>query len=228
MAAGPEEAMDVEGVAPVSCHSGNGAIVDIPVEKNLFGGAITCSFPLRFHDVSDIREVPNNQEVFVDADRDESIIVELLELKENVEDTGSARWFLQDLAMEQESEDSLVVEAESTIAGVDVPNLDATTVINSVVGTMAVAKSRQGPEARNLVRVRLGNIRLRGVETDVLVTFYEPLIISEHSDSAATVGAGATVPARVAGCTPAAEIFKLVLSTFRIHDWSLFGYAHEE
>jgi hypothetical protein len=49
MAAGPEEAMDVEGVAPVSCHSGNGAIVDIPVEKNLFGGAITCSFPLRFH-----------------------------------------------------------------------------------------------------------------------------------------------------------------------------------
>ena len=28
------------------------------------------------------------------------------------------------------------MEAESAIAGVDVPNLDATTVINSVVGTM--------------------------------------------------------------------------------------------
>ena len=27
------------------------------------------------------------------------------------------------------------------------------------------------------VQVHLGNIRLRGVETDVLVTFYEPLII---------------------------------------------------
>lgn len=55
------------------------------------------------------------QEVFVDADRDESIIVELLELKENVEDSGSARWFLQDLAMEQESEDSLVCLLSSTL-----------------------------------------------------------------------------------------------------------------
>ena len=49
MAAGPEEAMDVGGVAPVGCHSGNGVVVDTPVEKNLFGGAITCTFPLRFH-----------------------------------------------------------------------------------------------------------------------------------------------------------------------------------
>lgn len=51
----------------------------------------------------------------MDADRDESIIVELLELKENVEDSGSARWFLQDLAMEQESEDSLVCLLSSTL-----------------------------------------------------------------------------------------------------------------
>ena len=28
-----------------------------------------------------------------------------------------------------------------------------------------------------IAQVHLGNIRLRGVETDVLVTFYEPLII---------------------------------------------------
>ena len=44
----------------------------------------------------------------MDANRDESFIIELLELKENVADAGSARWFLQDLATEQGSEKSLV------------------------------------------------------------------------------------------------------------------------
>lgn len=48
------------------------------------------------------------QEVFQDPARDESFIIELLELKENVTDVGSARWFLQDLAVEQASENSLV------------------------------------------------------------------------------------------------------------------------
>ncbi len=48
------------------------------------------------------------QEAFVDPNRDESIIVELLELKDTVVDERSSRWFLQDLAIEQDSEQSLV------------------------------------------------------------------------------------------------------------------------
>jgi len=48
------------------------------------------------------------QEVFQDPNRDESFIIELLELKDNVADAGSARWFLQDLAVEQAAENSLV------------------------------------------------------------------------------------------------------------------------
>jgi hypothetical protein len=48
------------------------------------------------------------QEAYVDPNRDESIIIELLELKDSVADAGSARWFLQDLAVEQASENSLV------------------------------------------------------------------------------------------------------------------------
>jgi hypothetical protein len=48
------------------------------------------------------------QEAFVDPNRDESIIVELLELKDTVVDERSSRWFLQDLANEQDSEQNLV------------------------------------------------------------------------------------------------------------------------
>jgi len=50
---------------------------------------------------------------------------------------------------------------------------------------------------------------------------------SEQSESAPAVGAGATVPATAAGCMGAADVFKQVLSTFRIIDWSLFGYMDE-
>lgn len=44
----------------------------------------------------------------MDPNRDESFIIELLELKENVADAGSARWFLEDLAVEQAFENTLV------------------------------------------------------------------------------------------------------------------------
>jgi hypothetical protein len=77
------------------------------------------------------------QEAFVDPNRDESIIVELLELKDTVVDEKSSRWFLQDLAIEQESEQSLVVESENTITtAVDVPNLEASIPVNVTVGTL--------------------------------------------------------------------------------------------
>ncbi|KAJ3218728.1 hypothetical protein HDU67_004248 [Dinochytrium kinnereticum] len=51
------------------------------VSKELFGGAITISLPDRFVDASVLREVPDNQEVFIDTKgTDQSIIIELLEM----------------------------------------------------------------------------------------------------------------------------------------------------
>lgn len=40
----------------------------------------------------------------MDPARDESLIFELLDLKHDVEDNGSAAWFLQDLSKEQDGE----------------------------------------------------------------------------------------------------------------------------
>nr|GMD19611.1 probable ran guanine nucleotide release factor [Ipomoea batatas] len=71
--------------------------VDMYSERPLFGGAIASTFPVRF------------QEVFVDPARDESLIFELLELKQDVADNGSATWFLQDLANEQDAEGTMVI-----------------------------------------------------------------------------------------------------------------------
>lgn len=46
----------------------------------------------------------------MDPARDESLIFELLELKHEVGDNGSATWFLQDLANEQDAEGSVVID----------------------------------------------------------------------------------------------------------------------
>ncbi|KAJ3081570.1 hypothetical protein HK102_002265, partial [Quaeritorhiza haematococci] len=51
-------------------------------ERPLFGGAITTALPDSFIDISTFREVPDNQEVFVDRDTDQSIVIELLQLAE--------------------------------------------------------------------------------------------------------------------------------------------------
>lgn len=50
-----------------------------------------------------------SKEVFVDPSRDESLIFELLDFKHDVGDNGSAVWFLQDLATEQNAEGSVVI-----------------------------------------------------------------------------------------------------------------------
>nr|XP_009804048.1 PREDICTED: probable ran guanine nucleotide release factor isoform X2 [Nicotiana sylvestris] len=194
---------------------------DSCTERALFGGAISSTFPLRFQDVSNVRQVPDHQEVFVDPGRDESLIIELLDLKLDVADSGSATWFLQDLANEQDAEGA-------TSAVFEAPGLcyrNTPAVISTAVGQMAVSKGRQGREAQNLVKVYLANLRLKEVGTDILITAYEPLLINPLSETASTVGAGIAVPAAQSGIMPMAEVFKLAVSSFKVHDWSLFGTA---
>jgi hypothetical protein len=47
--------------------------------RALYGGAMSARLPDRYVDVSDFRPVPDNQEMWTDASRDESVIVEILE-----------------------------------------------------------------------------------------------------------------------------------------------------
>ncbi|XP_072972442.1 uncharacterized protein [Typha angustifolia] len=193
------------------------------VERPLFGGAISSCFPLRFHDVSNIRDVPDHQEVFADPSRDESLIIELLDLKHEVGDNGSALWFLRDIASEQDAEEAMVLEHSGTLELAGLRDGDTPAVVTTAVGRLAISKGRQGREAQNIVRVYLANLRLKEVSTDVLITAHEPLLINPLSESATTVGAGPAVPAEISGCLPVPEVFKIAVTSFKVHDWNLFG-----
>ncbi|KAI3983378.1 hypothetical protein MKX01_013445 [Papaver californicum] len=193
------------------------------VERQLFGGAISTCFPLRFQDISDVRQVPDHQEAYVDPARDESVIIELLDLKHDVEDNGSAVWFLQDLATEQNAEGTTVIEQSGVFTADGIRYRNTAPITTTAIGEMRISKGRQGPEAQNHVKVYVANLRLKEVGTDVLITAYEPFVINPLSESSNSVGAGLTVPAAQSGCTPMSEVFRLVVSNFKIHDWNLFA-----
>uniref|UniRef100_A0A0K3CEM9 Ran-interacting Mog1 protein n=1 Tax=Rhodotorula toruloides TaxID=5286 RepID=A0A0K3CEM9_RHOTO len=55
-------------------------------QRQLYGGAITTTIPPSFIDASDLRQVPDTQEVFLAPDSDLSLITEVLEL---VKDDGA-------------------------------------------------------------------------------------------------------------------------------------------
>ncbi|KAK8921925.1 hypothetical protein KSP39_PZI020002 [Platanthera zijinensis] len=192
-------------------------------ERPLFGGAISSVFPLRFQDVSEVREVPDHQEAFADSRRDESLIFELLEFKQEVEDNVSAVWFLSDIAREQDAERSMVLEHSGIIEAAGLQYRDVPIIFSTAVGQMAISKGRQGNEAQNIVRVYLANLRLKEVGTDVVITAYEPILINPLSESVRTVGAGPAVPASLTGCLPVVDVFKLAVTSFKVHDWNLFG-----
>ncbi|XVF85946.1 hypothetical protein PTKIN_Ptkin17bG0158400 [Pterospermum kingtungense] len=191
-------------------------------ERPLFGGAISTTFPLRFQDVSNIRQVPDHQEVFVDPTRDESLIFELLDYKHEVGNDGAAVWFLQDLAVEQDGEGFTLLEQSAVVEAPGLCYRNAPAVVTTAVGQMAVSKGRQGREAQNIIKVYLANIRLKEVGTDVLVTAYEPILINPLSESASTVGAGLATPAIQSGYMPMVEVFKLAVTNFKVNEWGLF------
>ncbi|KAL5731393.1 hypothetical protein ACHQM5_004126 [Ranunculus cassubicifolius] len=193
------------------------------IQRALFGGALSSTFPIRFQDISNIRQVPDHQEAFTDPTRDETLIFELLDLKHDVNDSSSATWFLQDLATEQDAGECMIIEQSGVFEADGLRYRNMQTVVSTAVGQMSISKGRQGREARNVVKVYLANLRIKGVDTDVLITAYEPLAISPLSESAAAVGAGLAVPATQAGCMAMSDVVKLALASFQVRDWALFG-----
>ncbi|KAI8853308.1 hypothetical protein BC829DRAFT_413825 [Chytridium lagenaria] len=161
--------------------------------KELFGGAITISLPERFVDASQIREVPDNQEVYVDTKgTDQSIIVELLEcchprprslLRQRSLLLRSQHFWV--IADENGATASSQVLSLETIG--DHPYLKNVAVVTYCLGQQAVSKFREtAAGSENLVDVYLAVFRIPSKETDLLISFNHPISLGEKSSSLAT------------------------------------------
>ncbi|MBN3282108.1 MOG1 factor, partial [Polyodon spathula] len=142
----------------------------------LFGGAFSAVLPPNFRDVSDLREIPDNQEVFAHSHTDQSIIVELLEHQTHVTGRDAARYHFEDVAGRNEAagpggSQVLSVELLPT-AEISLQESESVWLLH---GTQQVSKFNE--EAQNTVAVYLGLFRLPQYSTDALVTFNDPLAI---------------------------------------------------
>ncbi|XP_054646863.1 ran guanine nucleotide release factor [Dunckerocampus dactyliophorus] len=180
----------------------------------LFGGAFSAVIPQSAADVSKLREIPDNQEVFAHAHTDQSLIVELLEYQAHVGDEEAARYHFEDIACSNAASQP---EAQEVTSVVPLPkselSLSVCTSAWLLTGTQCVSKYNE--EARNRVRIHLGVFRLPQFDTEVLVTFNDPQRISPESSSAVAGGSG--------GEPWTVDDFQHLLRSLTLHNPELFG-----
>jgi hypothetical protein len=183
-------------------------------------------------DASTLRAVPDNQEVWLHRDGDQSVIVEIVEAPDEEEVAASghgsaALYHFADIAAANAAAASAVTSARQ-LDGAEVPLLKAAerrgearavgTAAWLVQGTQRVAKYRgdaSGAEGHD-VALLLAVVRLPAVGTDILVTWHVP---PEGRDPPAGSGAGSE---GVDGLTEAQAGMAALLEAFQVVDYGLF------
>lgn len=187
------------------------------MRRPLFGGAIQANIPTSYRDVSDIRQVPDHQECWQDLTTNSLLVIEILDHQKNIEDSNAAQYFFNDLAESNGcSGDDCNFKAvqkfsnmtrTSNIGGSKLP---PNAVVLFGIGYQKVGINTGGKqdEEQREIKVEMCVIRLPSVQTDLLITLSSPATSEE--DKATTT-------------STSSDVFREILSTFEIADWSLFG-----
>lgn len=186
------------------------------VERPLFGGNISCNIPESWIDVSNIRQVPDHQECWLDEATNGMFVVEILELQSEVADAKAAKHFFDDLAEANNAAPNSVLHySDQPQDIVQINNLPESAVLCFGAGYQHVALGRDSdhfgnPRTQEIlwVLVELCLIRLPSVETDLLITLSTP---NEPNPQEGTLQHQAT------------NDFQQALTSFQIRDWRLFG-----
>eukprot|EP01102_Stenamoeba_stenopodia_P014985 TRINITY_DN505_c0_g1_i2.p1 TRINITY_DN505_c0_g1~~TRINITY_DN505_c0_g1_i2.p1 ORF type:complete len:208 (+),score=35.49 TRINITY_DN505_c0_g1_i2:117-740(+) len=200
-----------------SVNEDGGATVSQP----LFGGAMSVVIPSRFKDVSQLREIPDNQEVLCDPSTDQSLIIELLAYDVSVRDDTAIQYHFAEVANANDAPLGVhsTILSSQPLTLQEAPNFPSTAFRAALVGQQLVSKFNEA--ARNMVTIYMSLIRLPDHETDILITLNEPVAISAESSSARAVIP--TVGTQSSITSSAAEVMRLALLTLKVNDWSLFN-----
>ncbi|KZT11475.1 Mog1p/PsbP-like protein [Laetiporus sulphureus 93-53] len=174
--------------------------------RDLFGGAITATFPTRLIDASDLRQIPDTQEVFLYPESNISIIVEILQSVAAQGSVDIARFHFDSLAHDNDAEAHEVVD----IYQMSDEGSDQTTPPPTVLtGTQLVRKFNK-PEADE-VRVLLAVYRLQPHNVDLVLSMNVP---TKSADGGAVEGDEWRI---------AQDTFAAVARSLKIVDYSLFA-----
>ncbi|KAI9477365.1 hypothetical protein LPJ78_001801 [Coemansia sp. RSA 989] len=178
--------------------------------QNLYGGAMCIDMPNGMADISNFREVPDNQEVFASTTTDQSVIVEILE-SVSQQKHEATKFHFEQLAESNASDRTHIL----SIQDIQVEGIPEAYML---VGQQAVAKFNEGKESENQVLIILALLRVPEHSADILVSLNAPLKISHLSSSSNSETADLPVDAQ-----QAVNEFLQMVRTFRINDYTLFA-----
>ena len=221
---------------------------------DLFGGAIVITIPSQWRDVSQVRQVPDNQEVYQDCTEESGgvIVVEILQYQDDVQDgtfffndLGEANGIITTNTNNEQQEQSIIHSSrvvnllgyaceegnkEQIFPELTLPpctTLQSQVCACLVEGSQQVVKEKSrscvntnnsgndnnddnNAAAVQWIDIEMCALRLKDIETDILIT----LSVPRKEDGGRANGT--TAEGR-------ADMFKQILASFNIRDYSLFG-----
>ncbi|KAI8967012.1 hypothetical protein BDF20DRAFT_917963 [Mycotypha africana] len=183
----------------------------------LFGGAIVAPVPKTFVDASQFRQIPDNQEVFVDMNTQQSLIFELLE-EVDAHKNEIPKFHFQQLAEDNEATDATVISIEklqpesvsSTISS-------ERTEIYILQGEQKIAKFNE-EGACNTVEIFLAVVRLTQVATDFVISINAPVSLAPGSSEQKSINQSNSVT----NIATVKQEIKAIVEGLQIKDWGLF------
>ncbi|KAK4149104.1 hypothetical protein C8A00DRAFT_47220 [Chaetomidium leptoderma] len=208
-------------------------------KTGLFGGALVCELPGKFADVSTIREVPDNQEVYIDKDGFTSIIFDITQRVDapgdGLERDGRALTIhLEDLV----GDDADTVKVWNTTE-TQFSYLDDDTPAYTLIATQTPKRARRNDgdgdgdddddddddhgrraaaSAPDFTALILTLVRFEKEKTDMLITINVPHIKGEYDEDEIDLAMGKQ--GELIG--DAVEYAARIWSTFEVKSWRLF------
>ncbi|KAL8928553.1 MAG: hypothetical protein Q9208_001787 [Pyrenodesmia sp. 3 TL-2023] len=186
----------------------------------LFGGAITVDLPDRYADVSNIREVPDHQEIYLDASGFSSIIIEVAErVSEPSADEEALKFHFHDVVDEHDTS-SIYHTGAAKLANFP-PDTPCYTLLATTTPPPATNGNANRPLTPTFTAIILTLIRLVPQSTDLVVTINIPHILGEQepSDGAVNFEEGRYGSLVEEGIRVRDEVWR----TLEVKDWGLFG-----
>lgn len=186
----------------------------------LFGGALSAEIPAKFADVSKLRQVPDNQEVWIDEEGFTSII---FDITERVGPSGSGPK-IDGQAMTDHLEDMVGADINTVkiwnTAETEFSRLDKGTPAYTLISTQTprVRPGEQQSSAPDFTAIVMTLLRLEKQKTDILITVNVPHIKGEYDEDDVDLELGKQ--GKLIG--DAVEYSARIWESFKIKDWGLF------
>ncbi|VEU22413.1 DEKNAAC103456 [Brettanomyces naardenensis] len=189
----------------------------------LYGGALTADLPVGLFDASQLRQIPNTQEVYVCEtpgilNKFDALIIDLLE-RVDVDDSEAIQYHLNEICKlnEVDKQDSVILGQDKNAKADNLPNDYCAWVIS---GEQA---KKWGRDETPLV-LFLALIRLENVKTDLLISYNIPFHDQLQIDDLRRELQGDTTADNLAvkRIDVGKQVVLRILKSLKIHDWSLF------